>query len=141
MINPRNNWTFWAGIVADPEVRDLPQGGKVVEFRLAIDYAKRSSINSDDTTAYIDGVVFDNGDRDSKWIFEQVAAGNLKKGSQVAVSAEFKTNEYEGKEDKRKNERTKVAINGIAYLPSGKKKADEDADGETSAPGSVVTKF
>lgn len=143
MINPRNSWTFWAGVVADPEVKELSGGTKVAELRLALDRAKRSSVNKEDTTAWLDAVVYNNGDRDSEWIFSQIADGKLKKGSQIAVSAEYSEDEWE--QDDKKRQRTKVRINGIAYLPSGKKK-DEDGDSDGAASsntsaGSAISKF
>lgn len=142
MINPRNSWTFWAGVVADPEVKELSGGTRVAELRLALDRAKRSSIDKEDTTAWLDAVVYDNGDRDSKFIFDQITDGKLKKGSQIAVSAEYREDEWE--QDDKKRQRTKVHINGIAYLPSGKKKdEDGDSDGASSSntAGSAISKF
>ncbi len=142
MSNPRNNLTLWAGVVADPEVKDLNSGGKVVEFRLALDYAMRDSIEPDNTTAFVSAIMYDNGNRDTDFVFKQIADGNLKKGSQVAVTGELRLNKFKNK-DEQVVEKVVLQLSGLAYQRSGEKKAS--TDGNTSdagdAPGSVINKF
>lgn len=122
MSDPRNNGTFVVGVVTDPEVKELKNGSKLVELRVALDRALKDADDPENTTLFLNAVVWDNGDRDSKFIFDQVAAGNLKKGSQVILNAALKGVSYTNKEGTKIGPMPALEVAGLSYQRSSERK-------------------
>ena len=141
MSDPRNNVSLAVGIVADPEVKTLSSGSKVVELRLALNYAMRDSDNPENKTAWLNGKMFDNGDRMSKFVIDQIDAGNIKKGSQVLINGKLEFNQYTNK-DQVKVLVPEINISGLAYQYAGEKKdASESGSKPAAAPASPIGDF
>lgn len=146
MSDPRNNGTWCVGVVSDPEIKDLPNGSRLLELRVALDRAKRSSVNPDDTTAFFNVVLWDNG-QPTKFAFDQVEAGNLKKGSQLMITGAIQEQEYTNKEGVVVS-RWGITANGLTYQRGsgeGKSNSGNSTEGSSSseqpATGNVVRDF
>lgn len=130
MLDPRNNVLITGGIVVDPEVVN----GNILKLRIGVDYAG-SEKNSQSNSGYFDVTYFlqnDDNVRNTKWVKEQVDAGNLKKGSQVHIHGRL-VQERWSTEDK-KNSRVVIIAENIAYVKGSGSKPAEDSASASSSP-------
>lgn len=133
MSDPRNNGTWLVGLTHDPEIKSFT-GGRLASFGFALDYAMRDSSNPDKTTAFLRGTYFDDDSRMAKFIFGQIEAGNMKKGSQLIVSGALKIEAWE--KDGNRVEKAGIVATGIAYQSGGGKRDDSSEGGSNSGSNS-----
>lgn len=106
-------------LTADPELRYLPSGVAVANFRLAVDR----------------GFTNQQGEKETDFINISVwrkqaenCANYLKKGSMAAVEGRLQIRQYEDKEGLRKTVAEVVADN-VRFLDSKKSAGESDASG------------
>jgi len=132
MIDTRNHGYLCGGIVADPEkVAD----GKLIKIRLAVDYAGYDKDNVENKTGYFNLVGFlGSDDPASKFLISQTEAGNLKKGSQIAVVYRLKDSRWSQDDNRRSS--TDLYIEAISYYgnksPNQDSKNSENSSSETT---------
>lgn len=132
-LDPKNVIQLTGGLVADPET--VGNNGNILKFRLAVDRAG----NEDGGTAsgYFDITYFTNNDenqRNAKFVKDQIAAGNLKKGSQVSLVGRLMQDRWTT--DDKKNFRVVVVAEAITYAGSAKStnEAKTDSPAQSELP-------
>lgn len=128
MSNPKNTAGIVATIGTEPEIFEA-SGSRKLSFRAAINNSCRNSINPEDTTSWVTVQMWDN-DRDSKWVFEQVTAGKMKKGSTVMIAYAFGTEKFKAKDDSI-GEKVVFNAHGITYF--GQAAREEGGEGAPTA--------
>jgi single-strand DNA-binding protein len=85
-----NRCEFIGNLGADPEVRNLPSGGKVVNMRLAVTEAWRDKNTGErkERTEWVNIVIFGDG-------LAKVAETYLKKGSKIYVAGQMQTRRWQ----------------------------------------------
>lgn len=134
---------MWVGLGSDPKIRTTGAGKRVVDLWMALDRGLRDSDDKENTTAWLSGTMFDNDDQNSKFVFGQIDAGNMKKGSQLAITGSLKMDAYTNK-DSVKVERAGVMISSVTYVGGGEKKGGDDAGTKPesgSSAGNVIEQF
>jgi len=142
MSDPRNNGTWLVGVGSDPEIKTISSGSRLIEFRAALDRAKRNSNDPEDTTAWATVTIWDNGNS-TKFCFDQVESGKMKKGSQIVVCGSIGIDEYTNK-DGVPVQRLAIKADGFTYQGG---RSDSNNNGKSSdsgnqqSNGSVINKF
>jgi hypothetical protein len=130
MIDPKNSVNLTCGIVVDPEVVNE----NILKLRVAVDYAG-SEKGSSNTSGYFDIVYYLNNDensRNAKFIRDQIAAGNLKKGSQIQLTGRLVQERWTANE--KKGQRTVVVAEAITYAAgSNRQSTDGGATGNVGS--------
>lgn len=116
----RNTVTIIGGIVADPEIKF---DGRLVQFRLAVDYAGNDSVNPENKSGYFTVKYFANdANPNTKFVFAQVQDGKMAKGSQgIAVVGRLQHERWET--DGNKRDMITIMAENITYV--GAKAADK----------------
>lgn len=124
----RNTVTLIGGIVADPE---LKADGKLAQFRMAVDYAGNDAVNNDNKSGYFTVKYWkDDTNPNSKFVFGQIEAGNLKKGSQgIAIVGRLQDERWES--DGQKRSQVTIVAENMTYTGSAPKAAADTAAGTT----------
>lgn len=117
-----NNCTFTGRLGFDPETRTFPSGDSVTNARIAVgrQWKNKDTNEREERTEWV-SLVFRGG-------LAGVAGQYLRKGSQVAVSGEFRTRKWS---DKDGNERysTEIHVKDMTML-GGRQDASEKAHAE-----------
>ncbi|WP_017614161.1 single-stranded DNA-binding protein [Nocardiopsis salina] len=96
MALPTLHHTF--RLVADPDMRALPSGTPVVNFRLAANTSRK-----DDNGQWVDGDRFFIRASAFDRTAEAVAEANLRQGDEVTVRGQIKTSEWETPEGEKRS--------------------------------------
>lgn len=129
MISAKNIVNITGGIVATPE----RPTENIVKFRLAVDYAGNEK-DSDNRSGYFDVVYFLNNDSPNvKFVKGQLEAGNLDKGSQIAIVGKLVQDRWTT--DGKNASRVVIEAHAIDYAGS-KPQAKEGAAPKAASAGS-----
>lgn len=134
-LDAKNVWQGIVGLVADPEFAT----DSIVTFRVAVDGAGRDKDNPDNYSGYFNMKFFLNDDPNSKFVKNQIDAGNIKKGSTLGVVGKL-LHERWSKDDQR-NSSVSIVAESITYV--GRRSDPEGTaatNGETTtAPAATAT--
>lgn len=83
-----NRCEFIGNLGADPEVRNLPNGGKVVNLSIAVTEKWKSNGEQKERTEWVRAVVFAEG-------LAKVAENYLRKGSRLYISGQMQTRKWQ----------------------------------------------
>ena len=102
-----NRVEFIGRLGADPEIRQLPSGGKVANMRLAVSetWRDKQSGEKKEKTEWIPITVFSEG-------LVRVVEQYLKKGAQIYVSGQWQTRKWQDKDGNDKYS-TEVVLQGF----------------------------
>lgn len=138
MLDPKNNWTGVGGVVADPEVIN----NSILKIRVAVDYAG-SEKDSKNASGYFDVVYYLNNEdnaRNAKWVKSQIDAGNIKKGSQLAILGRLVQERWE--KDGNKGQRVVITAEALTYASSSKPQGESNSSSAgTSSVASLPDDF
>lgn len=118
----RNTVNLLGGLVDTPEEI---AGGKVLRARLAVDYAGNDSANKDNRTGYFTLKIFQNDG--TKFIFDQFAKGNLKKGSQIAIVGRLEHSRWSTDDGNRSE--VQIVVESMSYIGGGSPRTTDDTAG------------
>lgn len=131
MMDPKNFVGLSFGLVAEPEtVAD----GKIIKLRGAADYAGQEK-GTDNRSGYFDITFFVNDNPNAKFVSDQVAKGNFKKGSQLQLVGRLVQERWET--DGKKNSKVVIVAEAITYASGGggaKKDTETTSEAETPLP-------
>lgn len=113
MLNLKNMVRIEGGIVADPDkVSD-----NIVKFRIGVDWSASDRV-SDNTSGYFNVTYFLNNEgSNANWVKSQLEAGNLSKGSQVAILGRLVQERWKNQEDQNRDN-VVIYAEEIAYAGS-----------------------
>ena len=120
-----NCCNFTGRLTRDPEMRQTNGGLAVGKFTLAVDMRKNK--NGEKVTEFIDMTAFGKtAETLGKW---------CKKGKEIAVTGEFRTDKWEDKESGQKRSKSYIVVNNFNFLGgSGRGEAAVGAATEEPAP-------
>ncbi|TBR26129.1 single-stranded DNA-binding protein [bacterium] len=125
-------------LTRDPEIKTFANGGKVANVGFAVNNRKKNAASGqwEDVPVWVDLKAF-NRDTGRKLadLFEQ----NLKKGQQAYIEGHLVLEEWTGKEDGKKHNKTVVYVDDLQFLekkeggaaPSSGKSAGKPANEES----------
>ena len=124
MANDLNRCEFIGRLGNDVEIRHLPSGSAVANFSIAVgsQWKDKQTGEKQERTEWVNLVAFGK--------LGEICGEYLKKGSQVYVAGEFKTEKYE--KDGVTRYATKVIIKDMQML--GGKTSSEPSESRPSAP-------
>lgn len=129
MIDARNVVVLTGGIVTDPE----KPTEKIIKFRMVVDGAGREANEQtgkkETSGGFFDVVYYVNDDPNGRFVTGQLAQGNLKKGSSIAVVGRLEHDRFKTKEG-QKASRVQVVAEAISYAG---RKPQEAGDGNGAA--------
>lgn len=119
-----NRCEFIGNLGQDPEVRNLPSGGKVVNLSIGITekWKDKNTGEQKDRTEWVRCVIFSEG-------LTRVAEAYLHKGSRVYIAGQMQTRKWQDQsgQDKYSTEIVLQSFNSQLILLDGK----QEASGET----------
>lgn len=134
MMDPKNFVGLSFGLVAEPEpVND----GKIIKLRGAADYAGQEK-GTDNRSGYFDITYFVNDTPNAKFVADQVAKKNFKKGSQLQLVGRLVQERWE--KDGNRNSKVVIVAEAITYA-SGSGGGKDKAEAATVADSPLPTRF
>jgi single-strand DNA-binding protein len=131
MIDARNVVVLTGGIVTEPE----KPTEKIVKFRMVVDGAGREANETtgkkETSGGFFDVVYYINDDPNGRFVSGQLAAGNMKKGSSIAIAGRLEHDRFKTKEG-QKASRVQIVAESISY--AGRKPVEADGNGHAAAP-------
>lgn len=117
-----NRCEFIGNLGADPEVRNLPSGGKVVNLRLAVSehWRDKNTGERKERTEWVSVVIFSEG-------LVKVAEQYLHKGSKVYLAGSMQTRRWQDQSgnDKYSTEIVLQGFNSVLTMLDGPSRSDE----------------
>lgn len=130
------NRVFLGGrVISDPEgPKVLDSGSSVIKFRLAVGRSKKNPATgqweNDPNTLYIDVEAWHSPQQKRNLV--DVIAKYVKKGDQIIVEGEIRTDEWDDKNGGGKRTKHKIAVTDVQLIGGGK--SDQQEGGEQEQP-------
>lgn len=133
MSNDLNKCLFIGRLGADPDVRYLPSGKPVANFRIAVGSSWKDKQTGDkkEQTEWVSIVAFDK--------LGEICGEYLRKGSQVFIEGAMRTRKWTDKDGKDRYT-TEIVANQMQML-GGKPQGERPARQERSAPAADDAPF
>jgi single-stranded DNA-binding protein len=136
MIDPKNVITLTGGVVSDPEL----VMEKIAKFRVAVDYAG-SEKGSQNNSGYFDVVYYlkdgnDFASKNANFIYSQITAKNLKKGSSIQIVGRLVQERW--KQDEQNRSKVVIVAESISYVSGGQKASAKTSSDNNAAESSSV---
>jgi len=136
MIDPRNNGNLTGGLVADPEL--VGKNGDVLRLRIAASNAGKDQSDPDNRTGYFNVTMFLSDDNwNTKFVRDQLNAGNLKKGSQVQITYRLQQDRWEKDGTRAQN----VGLIAEALTYSGSKSSGDSESSSSAGSSETISEF
>jgi single-strand DNA-binding protein len=121
-----NKVTLIGRLTRDPEVKTFSNGGKVANIGFAVNNRRKNQQTGqwEDVPVWVDLKAFN---RESGRKLADLAEQYLRKGQQVYVEGHLVLEEWEGKEDGKKQSKMRVVVDDLQFL-------EKREDGGRTAP-------
>jgi single-strand DNA-binding protein len=125
-----NQCHFMGNLTRDPELKQLANNKRVVNFGLAVSRRFKRGTQTAKEVSFLDCVAWDTG--------ADLIAKHLKKGDKIIVHCSVQTDEWDDKKTGERRTKLKFRVNSFDFVGGNKTERPQDEDPGTAVAATVA---